>query len=445
VLDTWFSSGLWPFSTLGWPEDTADLRYFYPTSVLSCGTDILFFWVARMITLGLHFLGERPFEDVLIHGMVRDGEGRKMSKSLGNGIDPLEVVAKYGADATRYATLAGVAPGADTRFSYERAESARNFANKLWNASRFVLMNLPDDMPAPAAGGLCLPDGTGLELADEWILSRLARLTGDIQTLFEGYEVGEVARRIYDFVWNEYCDWYIEMAKIRLYGQDQRAKAVAQTVLLHVLERTLRLLHPVMPFVTEEIWQALPHDGPSIMIAPWPVADRSDLSDRAETSMGTLMEVIRAIRNIRAEMNVPLGKRADVIIHCPEDELRATLVAGSVYMLPLASIAELSITPSGPKPAGSASAILAGLEIYVPLRGLIDIDRETARLHKALVEAGNELARSQARLANPNFVGRAPAEVVAKEQERAAVLADSVARLEQRLQLLGEDLPGTEG
>ena len=445
VLDTWFSSGLWPFSTLGWPEDTQDLRYFYPTSVLSCGTDILFFWVARMITLGLHFLGERPFEDVLIHGMVRDGEGRKMSKSLGNGIDPLDVVAKYGADATRYATLAGVAPGADTRFSYERAESARNFANKLWNASRFVLMNLPDDMPTPAAGAICLPDDAELELADQWILSRLARLTLEIQTLFEGYEVGEVARRIYDFVWNEFCDWYIEMAKIRLYGQDPAAKAVAQTVLLYVLERILRLLHPVMPFVTEEIWQALPHDGASIMIAPWPVAVDSDLNDGAETAMATLMEVIRAIRNIRAEMNVPLGKRADVVIHCPDDGLRGTLIDGRAYMLPLASIADLSITPGGPKPAGSASAILAGLEIYVPLRGLIDIDRETARLHKALAEAGDELARSQARLANPNFVERAPTEVVAKERERVAVLADSVARLEQRLQLLGQGSAGTEG
>ncbi len=437
VLDTWFSSGLWPFSTLGWPDDTEDLRYFYPTTVLSTGTDIIFFWVARMITLGLHFLGERPFEDVLIHGMVRDEKGLKMSKSLGNGIDPLDVVDKYGADATRYATLAGVAPGADTRFSYERAEAARNFANKLWNASRFVLMNLPEEMAAPSPGQVT---HAGLELADRWILSRTSRLVREVQSLLEGYEVGEAARRIYDFTWNEFCDWYIEIAKIRLYGDDVGGQATARAVLVFCLEQILRLLHPVMPFITEEIWQALPHEGPSIMIAPWP-APNAELEDpAAEQAMATIMELVRSIRNIRAEMNVPLGKRADVVIQYTEEPMRQLLDSSSSYLFSLASVAHLEIAAaSSLKPAQSAAAILPGLEVYLPLRGLIDLEKEAARLRKALEDTQSDLARTRERLSNPNFVSRAPEEVVAKERDREATFADSVTRLKERLRILEQN------
>jgi len=434
VLDTWFSSGLWPFSTLGWPEDTADVRYFYPTTVLSTGYDILFFWVARMITLGLHFLGERPFEDVLIHGMVRDGQGRKMSKSLGNGIDPLDVVERYGADATRYATVAGVSPGGDTRFSFEKAEGARNFANKLWNASRFVLMNLdPSDPPTLPT----LQDQAPLELADRWIISRLDAITGQIGSLLAKYEIGEAARHLYEFIWGEFCDWYIELAKIRLYGQDQAARRTAQSVLATVLEQVLRLLHPIMPFVTEEIWQALPHEGESIVVAPWPTTEEARRDEAAESEMELVMEVIRAIRNIRAEMNVPLGKRADVRIQSDDAVKRALLDEYRAYLVALAGIGSLEVdSVTEAKPAQSGSAMLPGIEVYLPLAGLIDLERETARLHRALAEARRELERSEAKLANPSFAKRAPAEVVAKERDKHAGYTDAIARLEQRLAVL---------
>ena len=434
VLDTWFSSGLWPFSTLGWPDDTEDLRYFYPTTVLSTGYDILFFWVARMITLGLHFLGERPFEDVLIHGMVRDVQGRKMSKSLGNGIDPLDVVERYGADATRYATVAGVSPGGDARFSFEKAEGARNFANKLWNASRFVLMNLdPSEPPALPVE----PDQTPLELADRWILSRLDTITGQISSLLAKYEIGEAARYLYEFIWGEFCDWYIELAKIRLYGQDPAARRTAQAVLVTVLEQVLRLLHPIMPFVTEEIWQALPHEGESIVVAPWPATEFARQDSAAESEMGLVMEVIRAVRNIRAEMNVPMGKRADVRIQSDDAAKRALLNDNRAYLLALAGIGSLEVdSVTEAKPAQSGSAMLPGIEVYVPLAGLIDLEKETARLRRSLAEARRELERSEAKLANPSFAERAPDEVVAKERDKHAGYTDAIARLEQRLVVL---------
>jgi len=434
VLDTWFSSGLWPFSTLGWPDQTEDLAYFYPTSVLSTGYDILFFWVARMVTLGLHFLGERPFEDVLIHGMVRDAEGRKMSKSLGNGIDPLEVIEKYGADATRFATVVGVSPGGDTRLSFEKVEAARNFANKLWNASRFVLMNLdPDEDRA----GSPLPPPEQLELADRWMLSRLNGIIRTVSGLLEKYEVGEAARALYEFIWGEFCDWYIELAKGRLYGECAQAKSTARAVLTAVLDQLLRLLHPIMPFVTEEIWQALPHDGPSLIIAKWPEPAARWDDPAAEADMALVMDVIRAVRNIRAEMNVPLGKRADVIIQCPDSARRGLLGSAAGYIGALAAVGDLAVTAvEDAKPPQSGSAILPGLEVYLPLRGLIDLERETARLEKALEEARRELERSQAKLANPDFIARAPADVVAKERDKEAAAADSAQRLEQRLALL---------
>jgi valyl-tRNA synthetase len=440
VLDTWFSSGLWPFSTLGWPEDTEDLSYFYPTTVLSTGYDILFFWVARMITLGLHFMGERPFEDVLIHGMVCDAEGRKMSKSAGNGIDPLDVVDRYGADACRYATVAGVAPGADTRFSYEKAEAARNFTNKLWNASRFVLMNLDDSLAGQSLDGLQAGpglDGLQLELADRWMLSRLGRLVDTVTGFLGRYEIGMAAGTLHEAIWGEFCDWYIELAKARLYGSDAAARRTAQAVLALTLDRLLKLLHPIMPFITEEIWQALPHEGPSITVAPWPQADPRWSDPQAEADMSQVMDVIRAIRNIRAEMNVPLGKKADVIVQCASDARIELLTGAKAYLAALANVGELTVErTSAGKPPRSGSAILPGVEVYVPLYGLIDLAKETARLQKALDEAVRERDRCRAKLASPDFINRAPAEVVAKEREREAGQADAVARLEGRLALL---------
>ncbi|MDP2872162.1 MAG: valine--tRNA ligase [Bacillota bacterium] len=443
VLDTWFSSALWPFSTLGWPDDTPDLRYFFPTTVLITAYEIIFFWVARMIFSSLHLTGDRPFRDVLIHGLVRDGEGRKMSKSLDNGVDPIEVIEKHGADALRFGLLTGTSLGGDVRFSWDKFESARNFVNKLWNAARFVLLNLDgpgQDAPAVAAGGgrEGLP-AADLELADRWILSRLARLTAQVSSMLERYDVGEAAKAMYDFAWGEFCDWYIELAKIRLYGDDPARRDAAQAVLVYVLERLLRLLHPVMPFVTEEIWQALPHDGPSIVVAPWPETLPHLENDRAEAEMGRVMDTIRAVRNIRAEMNVPAGKQADVTLQAAEPRVRELLSAASPYIRGLASVGGLQVEPTGgtrPKQAGAA--ILAGIEVYMPLRGLIDFEREAGRIRRALGEAELELARARERLANESFLRRAPADVVAREREKEAQYAEQAEKLRQRLTLLEE-------
>jgi len=441
VLDTWFSSALWPFSTLGWPDDTEDLRYFYPNSVLVTAYDIIFFWVARMIFSGLHLMGEKPFRDAVIHGLVRDAYGRKMSKSLGTGIDPLEAIDRYGADALRFALLSVTTLGDVGRFSWSRTEFGRNFVNKLWNAARFVIMNLDGagDAAAPVrspAGGPAAPS-RNLELADRWILSRLSAVTARVTELLGQYDVGEAARLLHDFAWGEFCDWYIEISKIRLYGQDEGAKETARATLVYVLERLMRLLHPIMPFVTEEIWQSLPHEGPSVMVAPWPERQAHLEDASAEDQMARIMDTIRAIRNVRAEMNVPLGRRAAVVVQTDEPALAGLLEASAGYMAALASVDGLQVGPVTPvKPPQAAAAILPGLEVHIPLKGLIDLERETERLSRALVGAQAELARSRGKLSNEDFATKAPTEVVEREREKEAQLADTVSRLERRLEVL---------
>ncbi|HEY3314404.1 MAG TPA: valine--tRNA ligase [Bacillota bacterium] len=430
VLDTWFSSALWPFSTLGWPDQTPELKYFYPTNVLVTAYDIIFFWVARMIFSGLEFMGGKPFDHVLITGLVRDSEGRKMAKSLGNGIDPLEVIKEYGADALRFTVLTGNTPGNDMRFYWERVESSRNFANKIWNASRFALMNLGDF--DPDRDGLDLPR-EGLELEDRWIISRFNRASAEADRFLEAFELGEAARVLYDFVWDELCDWYIELIKGRLAAAGTDTRRTAQRVLAWVLDRTLRLLHPFIPFITEEIWQHLPSRGPSIMVAEWPVADPGLVDDQAEGRLGAVMEVIKAIRNIRAEINLPPGKKADVIIHPTNIESREAVKTGLGHIVKLAGVAQLEVASTlDERPPQALSAIAGGAEIFVPLRGLIDVDREVARVDKEIQATGSELTKIDGRLANQGFLAKAPAEVIDKERVRRQELADKLIRLKER-------------
>jgi valyl-tRNA synthetase len=412
VLDTWFSSALWPFSTLGWPSETPELKQFFPTATLVTGYDIIYFWVARMIFMSLEFTGEVPFKDVYIHGLVRDSQGRKMSKSLGNGIDPVEVIEKYGADALRFTIVTGNTPGNDMRFYWERVESSRNFANKIWNASRFVLMNLSDFEP-----GSHQPAYT---LADRWILSRYHRTVGDVTHHLENYELGEAARTLYEFIWNEFCDWYIEMVKPRLYSKDDAAaRYTAQHVLRDVLQHTLELLHPFMPFITEEIWQHLPRTGKSIMISAWPQAQRGACDEQAEQEIGLLMEVIKTIRNMRAEMNVPLGKKTEAILQVSTPELEQLFTRNVGLLHQLASVMPVAIQRvSEVKPDQAATAVADGVEIYLPLKGLIDIDKEFARLEKELANLDKEVERLASKLNNSGFVAKAPANVIEAEREK---------------------------
>ncbi len=430
VLDTWFSSGLWPFSTIGWPERTPELQHYYPTSVLVTAWDIIFFWVARMIFMGLEAMEEIPFHEVLIHGLVLDAQGRKMSKSLGNGVDPLEVIDRYGADTLRFMLVTGNTPGNDLRFNFDRLEGTRNFANKVWNASRFVLLNLADYQP----GALSLE----LNLADRWILSRLNRLTGEVTQLLGSYEIGEAARLIYEFIWDEFCDWYIELAKPRLYGRETPAsRATAQAVLHRVLGTSMALLHPFMPFITEEIWQHLPHEGESLMIAPWPQFDPVSKDLAAEAGMARIMEVTRAIRNMRAEMAVPPGRKAEVILVTPDEGALALLEEASSYIRQLAAVEPLQIHPSlATKPSQALVAVAGGMEIYLPLAGLIDVEKERARLGKEIGQIEAELARVEGKLGNAGFLAKAPREVVEKERVRAKELSERKAVLAQRLAML---------
>jgi len=437
VLDTWFSSALWPFSTLGWPEDTEDLKYFFPTSVLVTGYDIIFFWVARMVFMSLEFTGQPPFDHVLIHGLVRDAQGRKMSKSKGTGIDPLKAVDEYGADTLRFTLVTGVAPGNDTRYRPERVEAGRNFCNKLWNASRFVLMNLegyePDGwIPGEQA------DGGPLEPADRWILHRLAAVEDRVTDLLEGFDSGEAARVLYDFTWSEFCDWYIELTKARLYGEDAAARRTAQRMLIFVLERLLRLLHPFMPFITEEIWQSLPGTEGACVIAPWPAGDRpGDMRDEAAAAaMETVMDVIRAARNLRSEAGVPPQRPARLVVRTDE-RTAAVLRDAAGYIEALAQADPLEIgPPAGAKPRQALAAVVGGTEVYLPLEGLVDIEAEVARLQKALKTAAAEAERSSGKLADPNFREKAPAEVVQKEEARLEEHRREIAGLRQRLEQL---------
>ncbi len=438
VLDTWFSSALWPFSTMGWPdEDAPDYQYFFPTDVLVTGWDIIYFWVARMIFMSLEVTGQIPFRDVMIHGIIRDSLGRKMSKSLGNGVDPLEVIEEYGADALRMTLLTGTALGNDQRYYPEKVEASRNFANKIWNASRFAKMNLEDFEP----DGRPIADRK-LELPDRWILSRFNHTVAEVTRHLERYDLGEGARTIYDFVWSELCDWYVEMCKPRLYGHEgEESRNVAQHVLWYVLKHTMELLHPYMPFITEEIWQHLPHEGETIMKAPWPVSDDALNDPEAEAQMQIIMDVVKAVRNIRAEMNIPPGKTVSVVALA--DERRGqVLQENDAFLKGLARLSDLEVrTADSGKPKQAAVAVASGVSIYVPLADLIDVEAEVARLRKELEETEAQLERSAARLNNAGFVQRAPAEVVEGARRRHRELEEKADKVRQLLaELTGQDI-----
>ncbi|TCS79041.1 valine--tRNA ligase [Tepidibacillus fermentans] len=430
VLDTWFSSALWPFSTMGWPKQTDDLERYYPTNVLVTGYDIIFFWVARMIFTALEFTGEIPFKEVYIHGLVRDSEGRKMSKSLGNGIDPIEVIDQYGADALRFMISTGSTPGQDLRFHFERVEAARNFANKIWNASRFTIMNLGDfkveDMDLSGS----------LTTADQWILHRLNETIKDVTRLLEQYDFGEAGRILTHFIWDEFCDWYIELSKLSLYGDDETAKKTTKSVLTYVLDHTLRLLHPYMPFITEEIWQHLPHEGESISIAQWPEYRDEFVNEQAAKEMTLLMEVIRSVRNIRAEVNAPLSKTIQLMIKPSNEENQLVLNKGIRYIERFCNPERLEISTTIQPPEKAMSAVVTGAEIYLPLAGLIDIEQEMKRLEKELETLNYEVERVQKKLSNQGFVSKAPADVVAKEREKEKDYLDKREKVLARIQEL---------
>ena len=431
ALDTWFSSALWPFSTMGWPDNTELLKQFYPTSVLVTGYDIIFFWVARMLIMGMEFMKEIPFEKVFIHGLVRDSQGRKMSKSLGNGIDPLEVIEKYGADTLRFMLITGNTPGNDMRFYWERVEGTRNFANKIWNASRFALMNMEGyDKDAELAP---------YTLADKWILSRLQDTVKDVTGLLERFELGEAGRAIYDFIWSEVCDWYIEIAKPRLYNKEAAAeRATAQHVLATVLVSAMKLLHPYMPFITEEIYQCLPHEAESIMISKWPVADESLVDPEAERGMNAIMDSIKAIRNMRAEVNANPGKKIPAIMLVSED-LREVVAHNDSYIKLLGGIDNLELRPlNGEKPENAMAAVVTGIEVYLPLAGLIDVEKETQRLSKELAAMEKELQRAGGKLNNAGFLAKAPEDVIAKERAKYEELSGKIEAVKKRMAYLAE-------
>jgi valyl-tRNA synthetase len=435
VLDTWFSSGLWPFSTLGWPDDTPDLRRYYPTTVMETGYDILFFWVARMIMSGLEFTEDVPFHTVYLHGLIRDEHGRKMAKTTGNVIDPLEVMDEYGTDALRFTLLTGSAPGNDMNLSMERIAANRNFCNKIWNATRFVVNNIGTAFEFGASTW----NLSGLATPDRWILSRHHRLVAEVTRLMSEYNFGEAGRQLYDFFWGEFADWYIEIAKIRLYGTNVRAQATVRRVLVYVLERTLRMLHPFIPFVTEAAWQHLPHEAEALIVTNWPQANPSAINDEAEAQMAILIEVIRAIRNIRSEYNVE-----------PAKKITAYIAAGSYYdlivkhqeiIVALARLEkdEFFLASALPKkPDQSVTQVVSGgLEIYLPLAGLIDLEAEQERLHKEVAQAEKRIAASKIKLNNPDFIQKAPAAVVEKEREQLADLELQAAKIWERLKELG--------
>ncbi|MBQ7866973.1 MAG: class I tRNA ligase family protein, partial [Clostridia bacterium] len=424
VLDTWFSSALWPFSTLGWPENTEDLKYFYPTDVLVTGYDIITFWVSRMITCGVEQMGETPFKTVLIHGLVRDEQGRKMSKSLGNGVDPLEVINKYGADALRFSLAMGVSPGNDTRYSDEKVESARNFANKIWNASRFVLMNTETREAI---------DPAKLQLPDKWILSRLNKVIAEISSHMEDGDFGIAAQNIYDFAWNEFCDWYIELSKGRLMGDDLEQKNNVRGVLLYVIESILKLLHPFMPYLTEEVYQHLPQHEGMLITAKWPEVKAEYDYAVEERQMEGLMDVIRAIRNLRAEMNVQAGKRTHITL-IPEAGWEDTLAIAEPYLQRLAYASDAKL---GGKDALAGekivSAVCAAGEIRIPLGDLVDIGKEIARLEKEKKNLEGEIARANGKLNNAGFLSKAPAHLVEQEKAKLATNESMLESLNARI------------
>ncbi|MCF8099810.1 MAG: valine--tRNA ligase [Desulfarculaceae bacterium] len=426
VLDTWFSSALWPFSTMGWPDQTPELSKFYPTSCLVTGFDILFFWVARMMMMGLKFMGEVPFTDVYIHALVRDASGQKMSKSKGNVIDPLIVMDEFGTDAFRFTLAAFAAQGRDIKMSEERIAGYRNFVNKIWNAARFTLMNLGEDEPGQ------LPEEPTLE--DRWILSRASRVAQEVGRAIEEYRFNEAASTAYQFVWHEFCDWYLELAKGPLYDDsDRKRQEATRAVLAEVYSRLLRLLHPFMPFVTEELWQRLPGSEGSIMKAPWPGDHDDQIDPQAEHDMGLVMEVIGAVRNIRGEMSISPGKVVPVVLSASDDGALEVLKAQAARIQSLAKTQELAWTKEGEQPAKSAGAALSEVNVFVPLEGLVDFSAEEARLEKELAKLDKEITPSRKKLTNQGFLAKAPEAVVAKEKAKVAAAEDKITRLKESL------------
>ncbi|MHA0857057.1 valine--tRNA ligase [Paenibacillus sp. CMAA1364] len=431
VLDTWFSSALWPFSTLGWPdEDAEDMKRFYSTDVLVTGYDIIYFWVARMIFTALEFTDQIPFKDVLLHGLVRDSDGHKMSKSLGNGVDPLEVIEKYGADAMRYMISTGSTPGQDLRFRWERVEQSRNFANKIWNASRFALMNLE---------GFTFEDidiSGDLQTPDRWILHRLNETSRDITRLIDGYEFGETGRLLYNFIWDDLCDWYIEFAKLSFWGEDEVAKKNTQSVLAYVLDRTLRLIHPFMPFITEEIWQHLPHEGNTITLAAWPKADSSFENIGAVNEMNMLMDIIRTVRNIRAEVNVPMSKKIELVIKAGDNAVLDIVKNNDQYIKRFCNTSNFEVDVNITAPDKSVTAVVTGAELYLPLAGLIDIAQEIGRLEKEVQALNAEVERVEKKLGNQGFVAKAPAKVIEEETAKMTDYANKRSKVLARIEEL---------
>ena len=433
VLDTWFSSALWPFSTLGWPNNTEELNYYYPTSVLVTGYDIIFFWVVRMAFAGMFCMNEKPFEHVLIHGLVRDSQGRKMSKSLGNGIDPLEVIDQYGADALRFMLATGNSPGNDMRFYMERVEAARNFANKLWNASRFVFMNIDSEIMEGVSRESVKAN---LTLADKWIISRANNVVKEVTDNMDKFDLGIAAQKIYDFAWSEYCDWYIEIVKPRLYSDDKEAKKAALYTLTYVLEKILKLLHPYMPFITEEIYTHLPTVEGSIVISSFPHYTEEDNMAKEEEMMSLTMDGIRNIRNVRAEMNVPPSKKAKVII-VPTEEKREAMVAGKDYFVTLASASEVEIVADETNiPEDAVSVVINGVKIFIPLDELVDFAKEIERLSKEKAKLESEIKRVNGKLSNEGFVSKAPEALINAEKAKKEKFEEMMKSVLERLENL---------
>lgn len=430
VLDTWFSSALWPFSTLGWPDKTEDLEYFYPTSTLVTGYDIIFFWVARMIFSGIHNMGETPFDTVLIHGIIRDSQGRKMSKSLGNGVDPLEVIDEYGADALRFMLVTGNAPGNDIRYIPERVEAARNFANKIWNASRFVMMNLDRDIMNK------YKDSTDYSLADKWILSRMNGLVKEVTENMEKYELGIALQKVHDFLWTEFCDYYIELVKPVLYGEDEKSKGIVFNVLYKVLNTGLKLLHPVMPFITEEIYTHLSTETESITIASWPEYDESLVNEKSEKDMEFIMEAIKALRNLRASMNVPPSRKAKIIAYISE-EAKDAFINGAAYLEKLASASEVTFIDNKDNLAENlVSVVVKGGELFLPLLDLVDREKELDRLNKEKDKLEKEIDRVEKKLSNEKFVSKAPEAVVNEEKAKGEKYKEMLNAVLERISAL---------
>ena len=422
VLDTWFSSALWPFSTMGWPDKTPELDYWYPTSVMVTGYDIIFFWVARMIFSGMEQMKKEPFKTVFIHGLVRDDKGRKMSKSLGNGIDPLEMAEKYGADALRFNLITGNSPGNDMRFYVEKCEAMRNFANKIWNASRYVLMNLTVEENG-------LPDAADLEIEDKWVLSKLNTLIKEVTENMDAYELGVASAKVYDFIWDTYCDWYIELTKARLYGEDEKSKLAAQKVLVYVLDQFLRLLHPFMPFITEEIWQAIPHEGRFLMLADWPKYDENLNFSVEAAHMESVMNAIRSIRNRRAEMNVPPSKKSTLYVVSDKGEI---FRQGTGFICRLAYADQVIICDSDPEGHENMVCVVTNdAKLYIPLEELIDFEKELARIEKEKANCLKQIAMFEGKLSNEAFVSRAPEKVVAEQREKLEKNRALLAQLEE--------------